>query len=201
MIDLLTDELPESVFITDNKPPYMEREYAINTDFRTGIAFSELMESDLPGEEIIAQALTLYYDGIPENFEAAYEALLWFYCCGHDPKERTAPEGPPVFSYQEDAPYLYAAFMEQYQMDLTTVQLHWWHFRALMEGLSDKTELVKIIGYRSWKPYKGCPKEEKAQMRKLQKRFALKNTKEERHHDRMTAILMGSGDLSELDEE
>ncbi len=200
-MNLLIDDPPESVFIRDTEPPYYEHEYAINSDFRTGIAFSVLMESDTPTEETVVKAFELYYNGIPENYEAAYEAILWFYCCGEEPEDQAAPEGPPVFSYTQDAPYLYAAFIEQYNIDLTTAKLHWWQFRALMDGLSEKTELMKIIGYRVWKPYKGCPKEEAARMRKLQRKFALKDTREKRQDDRIAEILMGSGDLSQLQEE
>lgn len=202
-MNLLLDTLPESVYLADPDPPYLEREYPISTDFRTGIAFTELMENnDLNEDEKAEQALMLYYGGIPANVEAAYEALIYFYLCGKDADNMTTGGGDahraPVFSYAQDAPYLFAAFEQQYGIDLTTVDLHWWRFRALFDGLSDKTELVKIIGYRAWKPYKGCPKEEAAQMRKLQKRYALIDEGEQKRANQLAEILMGDGDLTKL---
>lgn len=201
-MNLFLDTLPESVYLADPDPPYLEREYPISTDFRTGIAFTELMENiDLSEDEKAEQALMLYYGGIPANVEAAYEALIYFYLCGKEADDTATGDGQnraPVFSYAQDAPYLFAAFEQQYEIDLTTVKLHWWRFRALFDGLSDKTELVKIMGYRAWKPYKGCPNEEAAQMRKLQKHYALVDKREQKRTNQLTEILLGDGDLTKL---
>jgi hypothetical protein len=203
-MNLLLDELPESVYLADPDPPYLEREYPIATDYRVGIQFTQLLSDEgLTNLKKDEQALMLYYGGIPANVEAAYQALTQFYLCGRDPEDIATGghSGPPVFSYAQDAPYLFAAFEQQYGIDLTTAKLHWWRFRALFDGLSDKTELVKIMGYRAWKPYKGCPKEEAAHMRKLQKHYALVESGERKRSNQLADILMGDGDLSRLNDD
>ena len=58
-------------------------EYEINSDFRTSVLFSLLMEDDnLSEEEKVLQALNLYYPVVPDNLEEAIEQIKWFYCFG-----------------------------------------------------------------------------------------------------------------------
>ena len=56
-----------------------------------------------------------------------------------------------VLDYDKDSPYIYAAFLEQYGIDLVDTRLHWYKFLALLHGLHD-TELNRIIAARLWKP-------------------------------------------------
>lgn len=201
-MNILLDDLPQSVYLTDPDPPYIEREYAINSDFRTGIQFSVLMENeDIDDEEKAITALKLYYGQVPIQVQGAYEALINFYCCNEEPKKEESSE-PPLFSYEQDAPYILAAFWQQYRIDLTQTDMHWFKFQALFNALSDKTQFMKIIGYRAWKPYEGCSKEEKAEMRKLQKHYALKTkaTKAlEKQNDELIKALE-SGDMTAYNE-
>ena len=59
--------------------------------------------------------------------------------------------GEIVLDFAIDADYIYAAFMEQYGIDLLTARLHWYSFNALLHGLHD-TELNNIINARLYKP-------------------------------------------------
>jgi len=63
--------------------------------------------------------------------------------------------------------------MEQYKIDLNYTNMHWWKFKALFQGLSDNTLMVKIMGYRSIDLGKIKDKEEKARYKKLKKIYAL----------------------------
>lgn len=201
-MNILLDDLPTSVYLADPDPPYYEREYPINSDFRTGIKFSVLMEDeDLDDEEKAIRALELYYDQIPVQVQGAYDALIQFYCCNQEPKEDQKAE-VPLFSYGQDAPYIFAAFWQQYRIDLTEADMHWFKFKALFDALDDKTQFMKIVSYRAWKPYEGCSSEEKSEMRKLQKHYALrtKQTREaERQHDELLKALE-SGDMTAYNE-
>ena len=72
-MNILVDLLPIAVEI-DNK------NYEINSDFRTSILFELLMQDKSIGEEDkIFMALQLYYPVIPENINEAIEQMLWFY--------------------------------------------------------------------------------------------------------------------------
>ncbi len=63
---------------------------------------------------------------------------------------------------------IFAAFMEQYKIDLLSesLNLHWYKFRALLEGLHD-TPLNEVMKIRSWQPKANDTPEYKAQMQKL----------------------------------
>lgn len=145
--NLLIDRwLPESVYIGGLR-------YKINTDFRHSLLFTRLLEDpEIDNDTKALQMLNIYLEDqyILDPTEAA-EQILWFYTCGKEPKntkQRQRNNGP-VFSFYYDAEYIFAAFYETYGIDLTEVDMHWWKFRALFSGLSDNTELRKIMGYRS----------------------------------------------------
>lgn len=58
------------------------------------------------------------------------------------------------FSWSKDAGMIEAAFMQNYHIDLMQEQgkLHWTKFKALFDGLSEKTQLVRIIQIRQTTP-------------------------------------------------
>ena len=60
-------------------------------------------------------------------------------------KERTA------ISYTEDSPYIYAAFMQHYGIDLFRARgrLHWWKFLALLDSLPSDCKLKEIMAIRT----------------------------------------------------
>lgn len=51
--------------------------------------------------------------------------------------------------YEYDGDYIYAAFMQNYKIDLMETGLHWHKFLALLKGLSG-TMLNEIMGYRAY---------------------------------------------------
>lgn len=59
-----------------------------------------------------------------------------------------------VFDYEEDSELIYSAFMQTYGIDLIEEQgkLHWFKFKALLNGIPDNTRLTQVIGYRSYNP-------------------------------------------------
>ena len=81
---------------------------------------------------------------------------------GFDKKERLDILGNPMpeketqklIDYNIDSTLIYSAFMQAYGIDLIEEQgrLHWLKFRALMDNLPEDTQLMKVIGYRSYDP-------------------------------------------------
>lgn len=191
-MNILVDLLPIAVEI-DNK------NYEINSDFRTSILFELLMQDSSIGEEDkIITALELYYPVIPENINEAIEQMLWFYRCG---KEITSSKGngkgksvTRIYSFEHDDDYIYAAFMDQYNIDLQDIEyLHWWKFKAMFKSLKEDNEIVKIMGYRSMDLSKIKSKEEKAYYKKMCKLYEIPISKDEREKlDEITeALLLG----------
>ena len=197
-MNILVDLLPIAVEI-DNK------NYEINSDFRTSILFELLMQdSSIGAEDRIITALELYYPVIPENINEAIEQMLWFYRCG---KEITSSKGngkgksvTQIYSFEHDDDYIYAAFMDQYNIDLQDIEyLHWWKFKAMFKSLKEDNEIVKIMGYRSMDLSKIKSKEEKAYYKKMQELYKLPMPKDEQEKlDDINNILLNGGDLSRV---
>lgn len=79
------------------------------------------------------------------------------------------------YSLTEDADVIFASFYFDYGIDLLERRgkLHWLKFKALLNNLSDESKLAQVIRIRQWKPSKHTSVEEKTEMRKLQKYYAL----------------------------
>lgn len=89
-----------------------------------------------------------------------------------------AVKGKNTISLVHDAKYIYASF-RQIGINLFEEQgkLMWEEFQALLESLPDDTILARIIQIRTWEPSKGESAKEKERMRKLQKKYALPDSK------------------------
>lgn len=139
---------------------------AINTGHRAGIAFTSVLEdSSLSDEDKLSRALGIYYkdkDISRHDTTALIKAALAFY--SYDPsayygKTKSVLSkggGKPhrskqLISYIKDDALIYAAFLQQYGIDLADNELHWHKFRALIDGLTEDTQLVKVMRYRSVK--------------------------------------------------
>lgn len=182
---MLLDYLPETVFVDGE-------DYEINTSFRVGIKFELLMQdSGLTDREKLELALNLFYKKIPKDIQGAVDSILWFYECGKAKQPITANEDDveeeleeenispkQIYSYEFDDSYFYSAFMEQYNIDLQDIEdLHWWKFKALFLGLSDKTQLSKIMGYRAIEINADMSKQEKQHHLERKRLYALPDTR------------------------
>lgn len=78
------------------------------------------------------------------------------------------------FSWSKDAGMIEAAFLQNYQIDLMKEQgkMHWTKFKALFDGLSDKTKLIQIINIRQTTPSE-VPKDQWSKIAQLQVTFSL----------------------------
>ena len=199
-MNLLIDLVPNTVEI-DNE------EYEINSDFRTSILFELLMQdSSVEDEDKYNMALNLYYPKIPpkDKRNEAVEQMLWFYRCGKDViKSKGNGKGKSVtqiYSFEHDDDYIYAAFMDQYNIDLQDIgYLHWWKFKAMFKALKGDNEIVKIMGYRSMDLSKIKDREQKSYYKKMQELYQIPISKDEREKlDEITAVLLNGGDLSKV---
>lgn len=205
-MNLLIDGLPEDVEIGGQT-------VKIETDFRTGILFEEMIRDvTLSDTEKIQTALELYFPGVYfdgiEVIQEALDRLFWFYRCGEEPQEMTgseedAEEGGendnPPFSYEYDADYIYAAFLQAYKIDLARHSLHWWQFRALFRALPEDTQIMKIIGYRTMKIPAKLPKEQKQHYQRMKRIYRLPQSEDRQQLESdLSALLMNGGNPSAL---
>lgn len=205
-MNILTDKLPHSVAIGKTEVP-------VNWDFRTSIKFTLIIEdSDKSKEDKLLEGLRLYYPRYERltDIGEAVNKMLWFYNCGKEDDEddiRSARHGgnnnvspEKAFSYDVDSDLIYAAFYEQYGIDLQTASLHWWQFRALFLCISEKTHVGKIMGYRTV-DLSGLDKEQAAYYRKMRRMYRLPgniSAVEKKQLAALNEALKNGGDISAL---
>lgn len=157
-------------------------EYPINSDFRASIEFEVMVRNEENEEKILSNILKIYYGTkIPPNISKAIERAIWFYSGGDNSISRNGngKKEEALFSYEFDWDFIYAAFLEQFGIDLQEANLHWWKFKALFVSLSDKTKFCEVIGYRSVKISGKMPKEQRDFYKKMKKIYALPRSKHE----------------------
>ena len=204
-MNVLMDDLPCTVSVANVEIP-------INTDYRTGILFEQtLSDPAMPDDEKLITILNLYYGEavfpLLDDMDKVQEALngiMWFYRCGaeetaeSETEEDTSGKEPP-FSYEHDAGYIYAAFIEAYGIDLTKNRLHWWQFRALFLGLPEPVLFCRIMGYRTMEIPAKMPKEKKEFYQRMKRIYRIPESAEQiRLEKEMEAILANGGDISQL---
>lgn len=175
-------DYPKSIF-------YKDIEIPIHWDFKAGIEFENLIyDPTLCEEERLVKILENYFDVLPKIDEPQLliEEMLKFYRCGREDKLREGEENEPrpqqPYDFNEDWGYIHAAFLQQYQIDLNTVEgLHWWQFKGMFESLNDDTQFKKILGFRHVRIDNNMSKEQKKYYREMKRIYRLpdKRTQEE----------------------
>lgn len=182
MVDInMFKKLPYYVYL-------QEKKYKINVDFRHIIQIeSKIKDRSADNTEKICWCLEHFYPFFykkskiilytnPMLFKEAFEKFKWFYKCGREDYHRqssakTKNGSSDLFSYEYDDEYIYGAFYEKYNIDLTIDKVHWWKFKSLLKSLY-KTRFNEIQSYRS---YSGDDKD----MKELKKFWELPLDKEE----------------------
>ena len=145
-----------------HKLPTEYKGYKINTDFRIGIQISILFtDNTISEDDKLDQAIDLLWgsgvpttltdDGIIVDYALITETINWFMLCGKDPKEKfsfkkdkNGEKGDLLvediaYDFDVDDIYIYAAFIQQYGIDLTKTNMHWFKFNALFSAIRDCT--------------------------------------------------------------
>lgn len=175
-MNILLDELPEYVTI-DGK------DYFIDTDFRTFIIYEMLLNRSEDDRATVESILDLFYtEEIPLDYSAALHAILDIYRCGQPEEKAKKPQKngnvflrpKMIYDYEFDAPYIYGAFLSQYNIDLNEIEyLHWWKFQALFRSLNSSNKIVEIMGYRAVDLGQIENKKEQARIARLQNIYAI----------------------------
>lgn len=165
---LTRENLPISVK-TENS------EYLIDTDFRAWVKFENMMI-----DRNIDNRFRLYFmlnavmmEDIPtDGQEELMNALFSFYRMDKPALKINGSTEEIGYRFDHDMDLIYAAFLQQYNINLMTVDLHWWEFKSLFNGLTDKTKFIQVVGYRTADLSK-MDKEQKREYQKLKKFYAL----------------------------
>lgn len=173
--NIILRRLPESVTVGDI-------DYPVNWGYRAMILIELCMfDADRSDEQKILDALNNFYNkNIPSDPAEALKQLLWFYRGGRKVLEQTntgasSRKAKRCYCFQQDAPYIYAAFLSQYGLDLNRTKnydLHWWKFLAMFESLGEDQKICKIMGYRTASTA-GCTKAQRHFLNEMKKLYAL----------------------------
>ena len=183
------------------------KEIAINTDFMVWIRYEEIMlDEDKEAEKQIMEVLnTCLVDDFTmtrlDVLEKLFDELMCFYGLGEkiknekeaeedEEKDSDFSEKNKIYSYEHDWSYIYAAFMECYNINLFTVNLHWWEFKALFNSLNGKCLFSKIMSFRSMTITSKMSKEEKKYYREMKKIYALPDERTEEEKEKAFARSM-----------
>lgn len=187
-MNLLTESLPDYLVIDGKK-------YKIKTDFRVWIKVSQLMSNTTFSAENIVRVIGLVFEEIPSNLCGLLQEVFKFLNPltkkgGNDKNEEISRR---IFDYELDSDYIYSAFWQQYNVDLCSVNLHWWQFLAMFNCLSEDTIFSKVIKYRSVDLNDIKDKEMRKHYRKLKMLYALPDNrtqeeKEREFNDRISAL-------------
>lgn len=157
MINILFDPLPEAVEINGQAVP-------INTDFRDCLRIIMAFDDpDLTGVEQRAILLSNLYPQPVENAQQALEQGVKFLNGGEDQSAGDqAGAGIKLYSFRQDARYIFAAFRQTHGIDLEEVDhLHWWKFLALFMDLGSETTFCNLVSLRKRIKTGKASKEEK----------------------------------------
>ena len=124
-------------------PEYVEienKKYKINTDFRIAIECQSIAMNENIGdyERALAVIYKLFGDaGIntPEHYDRLLKLALKYLSCGKE-LEKIQNEEPDM-DYEQDMDYIEASFMSHYNIDLASIEMHWWKLYNLISGLSN----------------------------------------------------------------
>lgn len=172
MISIYDNDLPDTITVDG-------ADYLIRTDFREWIKFELLMlDPDIPPgikSELIKDIV--FQESPPQDYDSG-GFILWFYRCGKDSQStskgsRSIKKAGHIYSFEYDDLYIYAAFWEQYGIDLSSIPyMHWWRFKALFLGLHD-TKFNSIMEYRSTEITSSMSQERKKQIKIMQDLYRL----------------------------
>ena len=127
----------------NNYPEYVkveDKKYKINTDFRIAIECQDIAtdENINDYERPLAIIYKLFGDeGIntPQHYEKLLELAVKYLSYGKEVDNQINEE--PDMDFIQDMDYIEASFMSDYNIDLTNIEMHWWKFYNLMNGLSN----------------------------------------------------------------
>lgn len=157
MIDLEFSSLPETI-VTGGV------EHKVHTSFRVWLRWGRLLK------ECHIAAPFIFKEEAPPPGSDWVEAALEFYRSDTATPNGTRKNVNPSMDLLLDGDYLVGSFQYAYGIDLTSEDMHWHRFLALLRSLPKDAKLSEIASYRTWQNDK---RKHETIMRELRKEWAL----------------------------
>lgn len=149
--------------------------HSINTDYRIALKCLDIVNdasiSDLERTYAIVYKLFGFIpeDNEMENFTRIAEQYLG---CGKSQEEQQSRKKDMDFN--QDWSYLIASFMSDYNINLNNVDMHWYQFIDLIQGLTEDSVMSKVRELRNYDLSDVKDQKQRNKIIKAQKAVALK---------------------------
>lgn len=172
-------------------PEFIEvnsKKYKINTDFRLALKCDEVFRDETIGdyEKVLAIIYILLGDLAlkdRENHDKMFPLLVRYLRCGKEFSDSCDDDDEPSMDFKQDVGYIKASFMTDYNgMDLDNVELHWWFFNDLLQGLTENCVLNRVRSIRE-EPLSDKKGKERQKWEKLKKQVELKHEKTQKEKE------------------
>lgn len=180
MLAISQEELPTRITADDLEIP-------VSADFRSWIkADLILKDRQIPKEAklpVICQYIGLDLTNLDVTIPDLWAGIFKFYMCEQEPRgEAVSSSRATAYRFDCDWWLIYAAFIQQYGINLLAADLHWFEFRALLDGLTEQTQFIKVVQarLRDTSKLKG---EEKAQAEKLKRYWRVPDDSAQEERD------------------
>ena len=149
-------------------------EYPINTDFRVAIECLNIVDDDEINdfERAIAVSVLLFGENVP-ICEKTIELATKYLQCGETTETQVSRKKD--MDFEQDKPFIYASFMSDYKIDLSSINMHWWQFCDLISGLTEYSVLNRIREIRNYDLSEVKDPKSRNKIIEAQERFALKS--------------------------
>ncbi len=191
-MNILIDTLPDFVTVNGVK-------YRVLTDFRIWMEFDRIMhQKEVSTKDKIMMIMRLCLDStngriFTEDVMATMDSLCRFYLCGKKNKSKDTEKKERALDFSEDSGRIYSAFLTQYGIDLLSIPyMHWYVFCALLEGLEDTREIVKIMRYRLCEPERENNTEKKKYLKRMKNFYALSDIRSDKEKEEEIANILFS---------
>ena len=175
--NILLDNLPSTIGVGGKR-------FRIDTNFRQFIRMEKILFSNASDNEKIDNIVSLFFEDMPIAYlKEAASGIMYIYRCGEEVDEKKIQrkkngkveiKDKMIYDYDVDAPYIYAAFLAQYGIDLNDIRsLHWWKFQAMFRSLESTNKIVEIMSIRATDLSKIKDKEQRNRIAALKRTYDL----------------------------
>jgi len=145
-MNILIDKLPDCIEVEGEK-------IKVQTDFKVYIKAMQLLEKKNTKSLIdVLRMVVIDYNKINNsNVEECIGEIIRFIGCrrGGGKAGKGSGSATKYYDFEYDSERIYAAFFQQYNIDLLNTDMHWFCFKALFDNLTEDTQMVKAMQYRT----------------------------------------------------
>lgn len=177
---LIREELPTSIKVEN-------RDIPIFTDFKNWIKFELILTDKTLNDSfkpfyLFTQVLDIAPGEINNlSIEPTLKALFSFYRRNKaikNIKSKSSNKNIP-YRFDYDIDLIFAAFLQQYNVNIFIENMHWFEFSALFDGLSSTTKFIEVVGYRTMDISKIQSKNQREKYAELQEFYKIPEEKYE----------------------